>query len=265
MQKWKYFEKQCTKYLQEEFGEFAEFDCEGGSDSTVSDILVKPRKTAPFCIEVKLPTAQCGQFVLFPDMELGEFIYSGKNKTNCNEYAKQIIKFMNTKFEVFKNAGTKGGIIEFPKSDKIFFDWIKTLYKEKEVKFIITHNNIILPLEKINNYFLVTAHYRIKKSGSGDVGKRKINKVKEYILRKDYSISSIEQKDSKLFVVSEKNIDKEKFVFENDNYMFAQRGNMYEIRKLSNTNHANVIFLIKLKNDIDEGLTKEEFIKYLIK
>ena len=40
MQKWKYFEEQCTKYLQEEFGEFAEFDCEGGSDSTVSDILV---------------------------------------------------------------------------------------------------------------------------------------------------------------------------------------------------------------------------------
>ena len=264
MANWRKLEKKCTKYLQKEFGEFAEFVCEGSSDSTKPDISVKPRKTAPFCIEVKSQTAQCGQFVLFPDMELGEFIYSGKNKTNCNEYAKQIIKFMNIKFEVFKNVDTKGEVIEFPEYDKIFFDWIKAIYQDKNVKFIMTRNNIILPLEKINNYFFVTAHYRIKKSGSGDVGKRKIDKVKEYIL-KNYSILSIEEKNSKLFVVSKKNIDKEKFVFDDYNYMFAQRGNMYEVRKLSNTNHANVIFSIKLKNDIDEGLTKEEFIKYLIK
>ena len=40
--------------------------------------------------------------------------------------------------------------------------------------------------------------------------------------------------------------------------MFSQRGERYEIRKLSNTYNANVIFSVKL-NEYASGLTDQEF------
>ena len=45
--------------------------------------------------------------------------------------------------------------------------------------------------------------------------------------------------------------------------MFSQRGERYEIRKLSNTYNANVIFSVKL-NEYASGLTDQEFITALI-
>lgn len=43
----------------------------------------------------------------------------------------------------------------------------------------------------------------------------------------------------------------------------SQRGERYEIRKLSNTYNANVIFSVKL-NEYASGLTDQEFITALI-
>jgi len=43
--------------------------------------------------------------------------------------------------------------------------------------------------------------------------------------------------------------------------MFSLRGNEYELRKLSNTYNANVIFSIKQKSS--RGLNDEDFIRYL--
>lgn len=45
-------------------------------------------------------------------------------------------------------------------------------------------------------------------------------------------------------------------------YMFSQRGSEYEIRKLSNTFNANVIFSIDLKPTIN-GANENRFIAYL--
>ena len=41
MEKWKDFELDCTNYLIQKFGAYATFIHQGGTDSTVPDILVK--------------------------------------------------------------------------------------------------------------------------------------------------------------------------------------------------------------------------------
>ncbi|MBR1424446.1 hypothetical protein IJ579_02660 [bacterium] len=79
MPNWEEFEKQCTDYLNQEFCNFATFKTMGGSDSTVSDILVKTNTNKTFYIDVKHSPAQCGQFVLLPDIKTQKFVYSSRN------------------------------------------------------------------------------------------------------------------------------------------------------------------------------------------
>lgn len=66
----------------------------------------------------------------------------------------------------------------------------------------------------------------------------------------------------KLFVESSHNLHNKRFVFQQYEYMFSQRGNEYEIRKLSNTYNANVIFSIT-HNTTTPGLSDAEFINAL--
>ena len=65
---WEDFELKCTDYLKKNFGQYAEYYHQGGADSTVPDILVKAENGKSFYIEVKHCPAQCGQFVLSPDL-----------------------------------------------------------------------------------------------------------------------------------------------------------------------------------------------------
>ena len=76
MNTWKQFEIDCTNFLTKHFGEYASFTLEGGSDSTVPDIQVKTKKNKQFYIEAKHSPAQCGQFVLFPNLKINKFEYS---------------------------------------------------------------------------------------------------------------------------------------------------------------------------------------------
>ncbi len=259
---WKEFEDECTEYLTNKFGNYAEFSHLGCSDSTLPDILVKLNNGKNFYIDVKHSPAQCGQFVLIPNIERQEFDYSSKNITPINPYSSEIINFMNSKFEIYKNAGTAGVDIKFPNSNKIFEDWIIKIYSAKDVRFFITNNYTILPLEKISDFFDISAKYRIKRSGSCSVNKCRIDEVKKYILSKDYSISDIKIIQNKLFVSADNNIDKEKFVIGKYEYMFAKKDTIYEIRQLSNTYNSNVIFSIVLKESAT-GISNKEFIQYL--
>ena len=65
-----------------------------------------------------------------------------------------------------------------------------------------------------------------------------------------------------IYVKSSQNINNIRFVTDDYEYMFSKRDNIYEIRQLSNTFNANVIFSIELTGDV-QGLPKEKFIEYL--
>lgn len=266
MTKWKEFEIQCTDFLNKRFGAYARFFHQGGSDSTVSDILVKTKSGNSFFIDAKHSPAQCGQFVLLPDLDTGTFEYSRLNINSINRYAEIIMDFMNDDFDAFVQAGTAGKDINIPNGSDIFTNWIIQVYKEKGVEFFITNNYTILSIERFGEYFNVTARYRIKRSGSSNIGRSRIKPLMDYISTLDCVITDSRVAEDKLFVISPQQLYDHKFIFRGNEYMFSLREceceNEYELRKLSNTNNANVIFSIK-HNANTPGISESEFIDYL--
>ena len=262
MQKWEIFEERCTDYLNKTFGKYATFRHKGGSDSTTPDILATTANGASFYIEAKQGSAQCGQFVLLPDITKTQFIYSPRNITPINPYSEIIMAHMNKHFEHFKNAGTKGEKITFPNDKDIFAKWVISTYRQKNVRFFITDNNTLIPLEQFDQYFDISATYRIKRSGSRSAGKGNASIIVKHLQDGSYTIEKYRDSNSKLFIHSSDDLNHETFKIAGNEYMFSQRDNEYEIRKLSNTFNANVIFSIKLKPNMS-GLAKAGFIKYL--
>ncbi len=255
---WKTFEVECTAYLNERFGMYATFIHEGGSDSTVPDILVKAKNGSQFYIDAKHCPAQCGQFVLLPDLTTQTFTYSSLNVTPINPYAEKIIEYMNAAFEEFKEAGTAGRDIIMPNSSEIFANWIIQMYEKKGVKFFITNGYTLVPIEHFNECFSITAKYRVKRSGSSAVGKRNFPKVQEHVQQPEYRVTSAYTSDAKMFVTSDKPLHNTRFILDGTEYMFSVRDDMYEIRKLSNVFNANVIFSIKLRDEYSK-MSDSEF------
>lgn len=261
MSNWENFEIECTNYLRKNFGKYAEFEHFGGSDSTIPDILVKHKTGSNFYIEAKNTPAQCGQFVLLPNIEKKCFDYSTKNNSTLNTFSKKIMDYMNRDFDSFREAGTTGKTIEMNNGKEIFSEWIKGYYANKGVKFFITNNFNIIPIERFGDYFDVSAIYRIKRSGSNEVGKNRISKVSNYISN-NYNGVRINYEGGKLFVSSPTNLHNSRFIIDGNEYMFSIRDNSYEIRKLSNTYNANVIFTIDYTNLT--GISHSAFENYLL-
>ena len=262
MSTWEQFEIDCTRFLMEQFGEYATFIHQGRSDSTVPDIKVTTKKNKQFYIEAKHSPAQCGQFVLLPNIETRKFEYSRLNSTEINKFSQVIINHMNNNFEEFKEAGTAGKNIEFDNCQNVFNDWIVKTYKDKGVKFFITNNNVILPIEEFAEYFDVSAKYRIKRSGSSSVGSGNIDKVTEY-LKSTFSNIELKTTYDKIFIYTNDNLHNQRFIIGRNEFMISKRENNFEVRKLSNTFNANVIFSIELKTN-KGGISIADFIFILV-
>lgn len=258
MSDWENFEIDSTNYLNENFGNLAFFERQGGADSTVADILVSPlNKTKEFYIEAKKSPAQCGQFVLIPNINTQEFEFSEKNINKYNQNVQIIINHMNENFEEFKDAGTAGKNIIFDNCQEVFSNIIKGFYEDKNAKYLITNDYLIIPMSKIGESFKIDAKYRIKRSGSSSVSKSRLELVIQYI-KNNYITDEIYSDGRKLYVKSNEELLNHKFLLNGNEYMFSERDKVYEIRQLSNTFNANVIFSIKLlktaKNMSEESL-----------
>lgn len=261
MSSWQDFEVECTDYLNDTFGNYATFYHEGGSDSTIPDIRVETNTNRTFYIDAKHCPAQCGQFVLLPNISTRTFEYSSLNANRINAHAIEIINFMNSDFDEFREAGTAGKDINMQNGSQIFADWIIQIYKEKGARLFITNDFRIVDIDEFSKYFNVSAKYRIKRSGSGSVGKSRLSAISTYI-KDHYNISSVMADGDKLFVTSSVNLHNERFIYGGYEYMISDRGSSYEVRKLSNTYNANVIFSIDIKGS-KAGLSNEEFISFL--
>lgn len=262
MSNWEKFEINSVNYLTRCFGMHARFEGKGRNDSTISDIEVFTQSGKHFFIEAKDCPAQCGQFVLLPNLSTRTFEYSRLNANRLNRYSEAIMQHMNNHFELYKEAGTAGRDVDIENGPAIFAAWIVQAYKDKGAKFIITNNNVILPIDDFAHYFYVSAKYRIKRSGSSDVGKSNMHVIREYLM-KNYPVMSMRDDDGKLFITSNQHLHNDRFVINGTEYMISQRDQQYEIRKLSNTFNANVIFSIDLKPGV-RGLSDKDFISFLL-
>lgn len=247
MEAWKQFELDCTDHLNSVFGYKAIFTHQGFEDSTVADIKCTTKSGRIFYLEAKQCPAQCNQFVLLPDVATKTFKYSSMNSLPINEYSQKIIEHMNSDFEEFKEAGTSGKDIVFDGCEDVFFDWIKRAYEKKKVEYFITNGYRIFKLNEISNNFNITAKYRVKRSGSTHVGDTRMSGVKSFIAA-NYGITDTRVDGKKLFVRTDKEMHNLRFNYDAYEYMFSKRGNEYEIRQLSNTFNANVIFSVSIKN-----------------
>lgn len=249
---WVDFERKCYEYLQDNYGKLngsVRFVWEGNSVSTRSDILVEGEQGS-FYVEVKSPEAQSGQFVLFPDTVNSEFVFSPQNKSVKNEFVDAIMEHMNTEFDAYANAGKDGRNINL--DPEIFYEWVTNYYMSKNVRFIMSSfegRPVIVPVDKLRDYFDTSATYRIKKSGSSKPAEKSQKPLLQLIQEKFDAPGFVDGK--KLFVTSDEDLHEQKFMYEDYEYQFSKRkergANIYEVRRLSNTHNMNVIFKLVSK------------------
>ena len=250
MERWQEFEQECCEYLNQKYGNsHIAFRLSGASDANKPDIMLYKDGRHLFNIEVKMAKAQSGQFVV--KYENGQFVFSTANKTD-EEEAAAIIAHMNKNKEKYKDVTTTSIPIDMEVEE--FSKWIVSHYLGKNEQFVITEGNkgfIIFPIEKYTDYFETTAAYRIKKSGSCEVSRNNVYDLKAYFkARKIPAVFSFVGK--KLYMTGYKMRIKEKISVGKYDYMVSSidEHGCY-LRRLSNTNNANVIFSISLKREQD--------------
>ena len=261
MENWQICEAECLQYLKKDFSDSRyDFEAEGGSDSTKSDILLTKSGIAIFYIETKMKQAQCGQFVVY--QENSRFTNSTRNRHLTSFAEEIIIDKMNEKFASFANPGTAGKDLGLDKS--YYYDWIMSYYESKKVRYFIVEkevgrknfsadNFIIFPIQHFYKYFDATAKYRVKKSGSTSPSHNSIDEIEDIFKKNKISYSDLHFEDTKVFVSFPKKSEKFQLEGINYDYQLNPQGNgKFEIRRLSNTRNANVIFSISLIQDQQE-------------
>ncbi|MBP5706004.1 MAG: hypothetical protein J6W76_01875, partial [Spirochaetales bacterium] len=100
MENWQICEAECLDYLKQNFSDNKyNFEAKGGSDSKKSDIVLTKNGIECFYIEAKMPHAQCGQFVAFPNEATKTFEYSKSNIYIENIHSELILEKMAEDFE----------------------------------------------------------------------------------------------------------------------------------------------------------------------
>jgi hypothetical protein len=133
--------------------------------------------------------------------------------------------------------------------DSILFNWVKTIYKDKDVEWIISSNKfnkltlkdlLLIPINEIENYFDISLVFRRKKTGDTQIPGKDIIDFKEQLdlITKEYKIKKTDNKyllttNTRLsdfnigtkYLVSMTNVDcqyyiKKKDIYTNPNVMF---------------------------------------------
>lgn len=276
MKKWQLFEQECCTFLSSRFSDYPfSFKLNGGSDSTSSDIEVRKGNRVVFSLEVKLSPSQSGQFVVMSDN--GQYTYSPNNMFQADINARKIISHLNKNFESY--ARVKQSAINIDCPEHILNGWIKNHYTSKDSKFIITGtalgaDKIVVPLDELEHWFIVSACLRRKRSGSRALPKSEFDyaerQIKNHFENEDFNIRNMESVNKKFIVTLDSgDLDKSKRYIGGNMFMSQDRSssNKFIVKKLSSTNNANVVFSLRYKgnSDTDSGLLKlrDELKKYL--
>ncbi len=262
LQKWEIFQDEATNFLDNYFN--ADFTMEGGFDATTSHITVRKSNHLITTIEAKFGPTQAGQIVL--DFFDNKFTFCDKSKNESNKYTREIIKYLNSNYSLF--AGTNTASIHVNISDSILFNWVKTIYKDKDVEWIISSNNfnnltlkdlLFIPINEIENYFDISLVFRRKKTGNTHIPGKDIIDFKDQLdlITKDYKIKKTNNKyllttNSRLsdfnigtkYLVSMTNVDCQ-----------------YYIKKKDINTNPNVMFQLNLKDTVEfkGGLFKKNY------
>ena len=252
---WKLFEKNSLIYIKKLLVDYPEisFDLKGESNSTISDIAVFKKNKEKFFIECKLSPSQAAQFVVKNNKEEKRFYDSAGNKGDPRRRVK-IIDHMNKNYNYY----SEGKNIDLKCSKKVMVNCIKDFMKEKKIKFIISsshHSDFlknpikIINVNNIEKNFDIDGKYRIKRSGTRKIPRLELSNFKKIALKEFGSHRINTDNNGKSFITFSnkytggRDIDKDYFLSKKSNFL-------YEIKKKSSTNNSNIIFSMKLINNI---------------
>ena len=263
---WQINEVKCVEYLNNHFGtNIVSFEGKGGFDSTESDIIVLKNGIRACYIEAKMPKSQCGQFVLFPNKENRKFESSRKNRPSEPSLpAEEIIEAMDANFDCYCNPS---GSNNLDMDQQLFYSWIIDHYKYKKVEyFIVSTGNdfLIFPLQKLDKYFVASAKYRVKKSGSSNPSVTQEAELKKLFSGPSCHNSKVFRQGKELYAHVED--EREKIIVDTleKSYQLSKVEDCtYRITRLSQTYNANVIFSISLKKFVQDESDLEEFRVFL--
>ncbi len=251
MDKWETFENKVADFLKKKYENLRiDIILRGKHDSTLPDIEICDKNgRCLFAIECKMSPSQAGQFVLITDENHHQFCYGCKNRFRQDKIPETpiIISYMNDNYVDFKNAGTKGKIIDI--DTKVLSAWLANYYSiNKGVKFLIsgTADSIkndeiderlirIIPVKKIGKYFSISACYREKKSGTSSL------KSFPNSLVIDGKFLNFYQENNRTYLCGDS--DSNEFSYNDINYHIGKKK---EIRRKSKTANSNVIFSLEL-------------------
>jgi hypothetical protein len=252
LQKWEIFQDEATDFLNNYFN--ADFAMEGGFDTITSHITARKSNYLLATIEAKFDSNQAGQIVLLPDGNKFSFCYKSKNDEN--KYTHEIIKYLNSNYASFNGSNTAN--IHVNISESILFNWVKTIYDEKNVEWIISSKKfnklnqndlLFIPISEIEKYFDISLVFRRKKTGNTQIPGKDIIDFKEQLdlITKDYKIKKTNNKyllttKSRLsdfnigskYLVSMTNVDCQ-----------------YYIKKKDINTNPNVMFQLNMKDNIE--------------
>lgn len=259
MSLWQTNEVRSRNYLQRTYGDRfgVTFQLFGGSDSTKPDILVQKNGLPIFYVESKSEKAQSGQFVALANIRTRSFVFSPRNHSKPNSFTDQILAYMNQHFRDHVSPGTGG--IKLALDPSLFASWITNYYRQKGVRFFIIPTKTsyaIFPLDSFEDYVDVDASYRLKGSGSSNPARKSYTAIR-CVLQRQYGIvpTDTSTSDGKFFFTAPtEELNNAIFYLAPNRYLLAKRSinpsgtrYTYEVRKLSNTKHATVIFSITPK------------------
>jgi hypothetical protein len=199
LQKWEVFQDEATDFLNNYFK--ADFIMDGGFDATTSYITAKKENHVLTTIEAKFGPTLAGQIVLLSHSN--KFSFSDKSKNTENAYTQEILKYLNDNYASFKGANTASIPIDI--SDSTLYNWVKEVYKEKSVQWIIsskkhnmlTQNDLLfIPVNEIANYFDISITFRRKKTGNTHIPGKDISDFKTQmdLISEDYQVKKTDNK-----------------------------------------------------------------------
>lgn len=252
LQKWEIFQDEATDFLNKYFN--ADFSMDGGYHVTTSYITARQSIRTFTNIEAKFDSTDAGQIVLEP--ENNKFYFCEQSKNDENKYTNEIIKHLNSNYSLFKGSNTASIKVDIDKS--ILFNWLKTIYDEKNVEWIISSKKfnkltlkdlLFVPINEIENYFDISLVFRRKKTGNTQIPGKDIIDFKEQldVITKNYKIKKT---DNKYLLTTKSRLSN----FDIGSRYLVSMTNVdcqYYIKKKDINTNPNIMFQLNLKENIE--------------
>ena len=148
----KEFTFKCVNYLNKRYGKYAIFETR--TKSKTPEILVR-NKYPSYIIRPMLPGMQCAKINVSVDASDRSFIISNSG----NSQTHKLSKILTNNYDIL----CEGDYLNLLDAQDVFFKWISIEYSESRVRYIITKNYELIPVENLIDCAKIICRYNDRK------------------------------------------------------------------------------------------------------